>query len=35
MVKASASILPTDSRRPKPNAFKITKSTPNPLIRTL
>jgi len=33
--KASASSLPTASRRPNPNEFKITKSTPNPLIRTI
>ena len=32
--KACASILPTESLRPNPNAFRITKSTPNPLIRT-
>ncbi len=32
--KASASSLPTESLRPNPNEFKITKSTPNPLIRT-
>ena len=33
--KAAASSFPTVSLRPNPNAFKITKSTPNPLIRTL
>ena len=33
--KASASSLPTESLMPSPNEFKITKSTPNPLIRTL
>jgi hypothetical protein len=33
--KACASTLPTGSLRPNPNAFNITKSTPNPLIRTL
>ena len=35
MGKASASSLPIVSLRPNPNEFKITKSTPNPLIRTL
>ena len=34
-VTTCASSLPTGSRRPNPNEFKITKSTPNPLIRTL
>jgi len=29
------SSLPTGSLRPNPNEFKITKSTPNPLISTL
>ena len=33
--KPCASSLPTGSLRPNPNAFNITKSTPNPLIRTL
>ena len=33
--KASASSLPTSSLRPNPNELKITKSTPNPLIRSL
>ena len=33
--KASASSLPILSLRPNPNEFNITKSTPNPLIRTL
>ncbi len=33
--KASASSLPTESLRPNPNEFNITKSTPNPLIRTI
>ncbi len=33
--KASASSLPTASLRPNANEFSITKSTPNPLIRTL
>ena len=33
--KTCASSLPIGSLRPNPNAFKITKSTPNPLIRTL
>ncbi len=33
--KATASSLPTRSLRPNPNEFKITKSTPNPLIRMI
>ena len=33
--KASPSNLPTESLRPNPNEFNITKSTPNPLIRTV
>ena len=33
--KASASSLPTESLMPSPNEFNSTKSTPNPLIRTL
>ena len=33
--KASASSLPTGSLRPNPNEFNITKSTPNPSIRTV
>ena len=33
--EADASSLPIGSRRPNPNAFNITKSTPNPLIRSL
>ena len=32
--KACPSSLPTGSLRPNPNEFRITKSTPNPLIRT-
>jgi hypothetical protein len=32
---ASASSLPTGCLRPNPNALKTTKSTPNPLIRTV
>ena len=32
---ACASSLPTGSLRPNPNALKITKSTPNPLIRAI
>ena len=32
---ACASCLPTVILRPNPNAFSITKSTPNPLIRSL
>ena len=33
--KACASTLPIGSLRPNPNALKTTKSTPNPLIRSL
>ena len=33
--KASASSLPTAILSPNPNEFNITKSTPNPLIRTV
>ncbi len=32
--KACPSSLPTGSLRPNANEFKITKSAPNPLIRT-
>src|SRR6478752_4980678 len=32
--KPCPSILPIGSLRPKPNEFKMTKRTPNPLIRT-
>ena len=35
LATACASSLPTVSLRPNPNEFKITKSTPNPLIKTL
>ena len=34
-VTTCASSLPIGSLRPNPNEFRITKSTPNPLIRTL
>ena len=33
--RASARSLPTESLRPNPNELNMTKSTPNPLIRTL
>ena len=33
--KTWASSFPTGSLRPNPNAFRMTKSTPNPLIRTV
>ena len=33
--KACPSCLPTVILRPNPNAFRITKSTPNPLIRSV
>ena len=33
--KPCPSSLPTGSLSPSPNEFKITKSTPNPLIRTI
>ena len=33
--RACASSLPIESLRPNPNEFKMTNSTPNPLIRTL
>ena len=33
--KACASSFPTESLRPNPNAFKMTNSTPNPLISSL